>query len=128
MFPLEAPMAPGDRSSVRIPDLHIPSANSCPSGIMDEVLKSRKMGSASARRRKFQDRQAQQAMEVQRRQEQKRRILIYDHVAEHLEGRDDSSSDDDEAQYDRESSVETPSERSVLTPDQSLISIATLPK
>ncbi|KEF54703.1 uncharacterized protein A1O9_09145 [Exophiala aquamarina CBS 119918] len=91
---------------------------------MDEVLKSRKMSSASARRRKFQERQQLQAMEVERRQQHKRRVMMYDHMAEHVHEQDSGSNDENDEHYDRESSVDTPSERSVLTPDESLSSRA----
>ncbi|KAK5058573.1 hypothetical protein LTR84_010836 [Exophiala bonariae] len=87
---------------------------------MDEILKSRKMSSASARRRKFQERQQQQALEVERRQQHKRRIMMYDHLAEDADEVDNVSADENEEHFDRESSVDTPSERSVLTPDESL--------
>ncbi|OAG45323.1 hypothetical protein AYO21_00671 [Fonsecaea monophora] len=92
---------------------------------MDQVLKARKMSSASARRKKFQERQQQQALDREKLAEHKRRILMYDHMAEHVSdpahGLDgDSSADEvdmDAERFNRESSVETPSERSVLTPD-----------
>ncbi|EXJ69873.1 uncharacterized protein A1O5_06946 [Cladophialophora psammophila CBS 110553] len=84
------------------------------------------MASASARRKKFQERQQQQALDREKLAEHKRRILIFDHMAEHLsdtaEGLDREDSADevdmDNGRFDRESSVETPSERSILTPDE----------
>ncbi|RVX72921.1 hypothetical protein B0A52_03274 [Exophiala mesophila] len=76
---------------------------------MDQQLKSCKLASASARRKKFQDRQAQQALEIERRLAQKKRPIMYD--------RPPSGSDEEDARYERESSVDTTSDRSVLTPD-----------
>ncbi|EXJ93613.1 hypothetical protein A1O1_02005 [Capronia coronata CBS 617.96] len=86
---------------------------------MDQALKSRDMRSASARRRKFQEREEQKAYEEERFQEHKRRMLIYDHIPEDMEQAHDTSDelDLDAGRSDRESSVETLSERSALTPD-----------
>lgn len=112
-------MASGRTSPVPFPDLHIHRLTLETSNTMDEVLKSRKMSSASARRRKFQERQQQQALEVERRQQQKRMLMMYDRVAEDVDDLDDDSGDEVEQHFDRESSVDTPSERSVLTPDES---------
>lgn len=114
------PMASGTASSVPFPDLHIHRLTLDSSDNMDEALKSRKMSSASARRRKFQERQQQQALEVERRNQHKRRIMMYDHLAEHVDEQEGGSTDDNYDRFDRESSVDTPSERSVLTPDESL--------
>lgn len=113
-------MASGRTSSVPLPDLHIHRLTLASANTMDEVLKSRKMSSASARRRKFQERQQQQALEVERRQQHKRRVMMYDHLAEHSDEAENDSVDENEERFDRESSVDTPSERSVLTPDESL--------
>ncbi|KAJ9617268.1 hypothetical protein H2200_000989 [Cladophialophora chaetospira] len=94
---------------------------------MDQVLKARKMSSASARRRKIQERQQQQALDREKYEAHKRRIVIYDHRADrqsaYMEDLEDSTSngvDMEVDRLDRESSAETQSERSVLTPDDML--------
>lgn len=95
---------------------------------MDQVLKARKLSSASARRRKFQERQRQQALEKEKLQEHKRRVMLYDHMADQVEEHRATSADEtdlDVGRLDRESSVETPSERSALTPDDMLVNRAT---
>ncbi|EXJ91599.1 hypothetical protein A1O3_00147 [Capronia epimyces CBS 606.96] len=95
---------------------------------MEQALRSQKMSSASARRRKFEERHQQNALERERIQEHKRRLMTHEGTAEVMEGSDDNPADNmdldveadvdvDAGRFDRESSVETPSERSVLTPD-----------
>jgi hypothetical protein len=93
---------------------------------MDQVLKARKMGSASARRRKIQARHEQQAQDRQKFEQHKRRILMYDHRAERLSAHmdemesalpDEADADTDAGESDQESSVDTQSERSAKTPD-----------
>ncbi|KIX99446.1 uncharacterized protein Z520_05022 [Fonsecaea multimorphosa CBS 102226] len=103
---------------------------------MDQILKTRKLSSASARRKKFQERQQQQALDREKLAEHKRRILMYDHMAEHVseptDGPDEENSADeidmDAERFDRDSSVETPSERSILTPDEMAQNRATFGK
>lgn len=80
---------------------------------MDQELKSYKLASASARRKKFQDRQAQQSLEIERRLAHKKRLTMYDHLAS------GSDAEEEEGRYERDSSVDTISDRSVLTPDDS---------
>ncbi|ETI24478.1 hypothetical protein G647_03847 [Cladophialophora carrionii CBS 160.54] len=94
---------------------------------MDQALKARKMGSASARRRKMQERQQQQALDRERHVEHKRRILMYDHRADRQSAYMDDleydvadECDGSAGRSDRESSVETQSERSASTPDDML--------
>ncbi|KIX08975.1 uncharacterized protein Z518_00053 [Rhinocladiella mackenziei CBS 650.93] len=91
---------------------------------MDQALKTRKLSSVSVRRKKFQERQQQHAVEKEKLQEHKSQVVRYGHTAEHAEEPDDASADDmelDVERFDRESSVETPSEGSVLTPDDTLL-------
>ncbi|KIW68469.1 hypothetical protein PV04_04411 [Phialophora macrospora] len=98
---------------------------------MDQALKARKMSSASARRRKIQERQQQQALDRERFAEHKRRILVYDHRADRqsaylgdLEYDPADEVDGSAERSDRESSAETQSERSAVTPDDMLQSKA----
>ncbi|OAP64585.1 hypothetical protein AYL99_00557 [Fonsecaea erecta] len=119
-------MTPRNISRPPSSDLYTPSTGLNPSTEMDQVLKARKMSSASARRKKFQERQQQQALDREKLAEHKRRILIYDHMAEHVSDSTDEADgqnsadevDMDAERSDRESSVETSSERSILTPDE----------
>ncbi len=97
------------------------SSEVSPAEIMDQALKEKKMSSASVRRRKFHQRERQNELEQERYPENKRRIVIYDDATDDLYDARDNSPDHmnmNGKQFDRESSVETPSERSVLTPDE----------
>ena len=113
-------------SPSQIPDLNNPS-DDLASRTMDLVLKARKMSSASARRKKIQERQQQQELDREKFAEHKRRIMLYDYRADRLSTHIDDlvynaadDADSDAEQSDRESSAGTQSERSALTPDDTL--------
>ncbi|KAK5357885.1 hypothetical protein LTR20_005862 [Exophiala xenobiotica] len=101
--------------------LHASSSDVSPAEIMDHPLKAEEMSSVSVRRRKFRQSQRQNELEQERYPENKRRIVVYDDAdGDQYDARDNSPDfiNMDGPQFDRESSVETPSERSVLTPDE----------
>jgi hypothetical protein len=85
---------------------------------MDQALKARKLGSASARRKRMQAREEQEIHAKERYIEHKRRIMLYDHLADETESSSDKESEDESgtSREDREESVTTPSECSVITP------------
>ena len=94
---------------------------------MNQVLEAKKMGSVSTRRRKIEERQQQQALDRERFAERKRRIMIYDHMVEHVSEQADglgytmgNEMDMDYERFETESSTETLSERSASTPDDAL--------
>ncbi len=83
------------------------------------MLKSRKMSSASARRKRIQRREQEETQAQERYIEHKRRIMLYDHLAEQVSSSTDSddNNDSDASQHRRGESVTTPSEYSVVTPN-----------
>lgn len=86
---------------------------------MDQILKARKMSSASARRKRIQEREQEETRAQERYIEHKRRIMLYDHLADRDSLRTDSDEDNDSdaSQHKRRESVTTPSECSVVTPN-----------
>ncbi|KAL2424480.1 hypothetical protein ABEF95_010908 [Exophiala dermatitidis] len=105
-------------------DLHKPAPTLSGPGAMDQLLKSRELSSASVRRRKFQERQQQNALEREKMRERKRMMMLYDPAEEELDDFDTSSRDEMDSgprQCERRSSIETPSECSVSTPDDTFL-------
>ena len=86
---------------------------------MDQILKARKMSSASARRKRIQDREVEETQAQERYIEHKRRIMLYDHLADQdsLPTDSDENNHSDASQHKRGESVTTPSDCSVVTPN-----------
>ncbi|KAK4939760.1 hypothetical protein LTR10_020044 [Elasticomyces elasticus] len=85
---------------------------------MSEV---RRPESVSVKRRRLQERQQQDVVVNDRIHEQKRKVSGYANATNDTNGTHENDTEDDDLYaegFDRESSVETPSERSVLTPDE----------
>ena len=85
---------------------------------MDQLLKARKLSSASARRKRIQQHQEEEILAQKRYMEHRRRIL-YDELIEVDDEHSQSESDEEMAstsRHERDDSVQTPSERSVATP------------
>ncbi|KAJ4503750.1 hypothetical protein HRR83_008768 [Exophiala dermatitidis] len=120
-------MASSSAMSTFSSDLHKSTPTFSGPGAMDQVLKSRELSSASVRRRKFQERQQQNALEREKMRERKRMMMIYDPVEEELDDFGASSRDEMDSgtrQCERRSSIETPSECSVSTPDDTFLNRA----
>lgn len=83
---------------------------------MDAALKARKLGSATARKNRMQERQFQQQQAHQERQDRKRQIM-YD--SQHSDDSDNDSVFSASSNPDLEFSAETPSEYSLRTPEDS---------
>jgi hypothetical protein len=105
-----------------------PTSSNSVQGNMDEILKSRQMASATARRKKMQERQKQAALDREKFEERKKEILMHDYradrISRHMDELEDMRTDDvaaDIGRFDRESSTETRSECSVSTPDDSTL-------
>ncbi|KAL6243610.1 hypothetical protein RBB50_009603 [Rhinocladiella similis] len=92
-----------------------------PAGTMDQALRAGRTSAASVRQWKLQERQQLNGLEQERRTEKKRQNIIYDGLTNDRDDSETSSADcmaTDRERFERESSVETPSECSVLTPDE----------
>ena len=87
---------------------------------MDQVLKARKLGSASERKRRFLEREQEESHTKELYIEHKKRIMLYDHLADQpsdSESASESDDDSDISRHERQDSVTTPSECSVITPN-----------
>ncbi|KAK5941048.1 hypothetical protein PMZ80_006325 [Knufia obscura] len=85
---------------------------------MEEALKERKLGSASARRQRMQERQKQKDLMYEQREERRRRQIRYSEIY----NTDSSSNTSRSNTPENDSAADTPSESSVQTPNDSFSS------
>lgn len=110
-----------DDTSTPFCNLPPPSSNPIPGQTMDPMSEARRPESVSVKRRKLQQRQQQDVQRHERLHEHKRTATVYANGTSDKKITHGNDTDDDDLyaeRSDRESSVETPSERSVLTPDE----------
>ncbi|KAI1615597.1 hypothetical protein EDD37DRAFT_636413 [Exophiala viscosa] len=111
---------PGD-TSIPCGNFLPPSSDPDPRKTMATMTEACRPESVSFKRRRLQERQHEEVLAEARLHEQKRKILSYANATNNLIPTHGNDTEDDELyaeRFDRESSVETPSERSVLTPDE----------
>ena len=86
---------------------------------MDQILKARKLGSATARRKRISQIEQEELRSEERYQEHRRRILYDEILEEDSDTETDNGTEPERLGHERDDSVETPSECSVVTPKDS---------